>query len=662
MKRLVKVLFLAAAVLCHGIVYSQIVKVNPKFDAVSDDEVKMTSFALDTSAEAVVLYRGDKRSIYLTPNGDFAVENTSRLRIKILKESAKDLADFQMLYRTDGDMSEKISDIKVITYNWENGKVVKTKMSKEFIFDTKFSDGVKKLAFTAQNVKVGSVIEVSYMNKNKQFWNLGTVNFQGEYPVNFMEATISFPEMLKFNVLSRGLKFFTLNTTCEGRNVPLGGGASFDYSIVVENYKAVNVPALKAESHVFCIDQFYNAVEYELRSLQFPSRPVQNFSSSWEDVDNQLFDSRLWKELNSSCKFKKEVDPIVSSDKSFEEKVAEIRNLVCSKVKWNKKVRLIPENSSVVLKEASGDNADINALVGSALIYAGYEVHPVLIKLRSSGELAEFHVTTDAFNTFVLRVNSKDGKSVYLDAARDEAYLNILPDDYLVPRAREIAKGYKSAWRNLENLSQNTMELAVDATLDEDGMLSGKMTMHATGGDSYMVKRMLNSFEKDEELYSSLEGGNSYTVISVDPNKDKSYSSECKVVVELEQQMQTSSGMIYLRPIIESLHSDSSFKSEKRSVPVDINRLSTITYKLHVTIPDGYQVEQMPSSDTFGTLDSKFTAQVTYALSEDGKCVDVVYTTSANAMYVDPRNYKDYRRFWHQMVQTEKETIVLKKK
>ncbi len=648
--------------MCHGIVYSQIVKVNPKFDAVSDDEVKMTSFALDTSAEAVVLYRGDKRSIYLTPNGDFAVENTSRLRIKILKESAKDLADFQMLYRTDGDMIEKISDIKVITYNWENGKVVKTKMSKEFIFDTKFSDGVKKLAFTAQNVKVGSVIEVSYMNKNKQFWNLGTVNFQGEYPVNFMEATISFPEMLKFNVLSRGLKFFTLNTTYEGRNVPLGGGASFDYSIVVENYKAVNVPALKAESHVFCIDQFYNAVEYELRSLQFPSRPVQNFSSSWEDVDNQLFDSRLWKELNSSCKFKKEVDPIVSSDKSFEEKVAEIRNLVCSKVKWNKKVRLIPGNSSVVLKEASGDNADINALVGSALIYAGYEVHPVLIKLRSSGELAEFHVTTDAFNTFVLRVNSKDGKSVYLDAARDEAYLNILPDDYLVPRAREIAKGYKSAWRNLENLSQNTMELVVDATLDEDGMLSGKMTMHATGGDSYMVKRMLNSYEKDEELYSSLEGGNSYTVISVDPNKDKSYSSECKVVVELEQQMQTSSEMIYLRPIIESLHSDSSFKSEKRSVPVDINRLSTITYKLHVTIPDGYQVEQMPSSDTFGTLDSKFTAQVTYALSEGGKSVDVVYTTSANAMYVDPRNYKDYRRFWHQMVQTEKETIVLKKK
>ena len=194
-----------------SVTHSQSIKFNPKFDAVSEDEVKMTSYAPDTSAEAVVIYSGLRLSTYLDPQIEFNVEKTYRLRLKILKESAKGLADFQMLYRTDGNLSEKIYDIKVITYNWENGKVVKTKMGKEFIFDTKYSESVKKMAFTAQNVKVGSVIEVTYVRKNKQFWNIGEIDFQGRYPINSKEATLLIPEFLKFNVTPRGAIFYTHN-------------------------------------------------------------------------------------------------------------------------------------------------------------------------------------------------------------------------------------------------------------------------------------------------------------------------------------------------------------------------------------------------------------------------------------------------------------------
>ena len=202
----------------------------------------------------------------------------------------------------------------------------------------------------------------------------------------------------------------------------------------------------------------------------------------------------------------------------------------------------------------------------------------------------------------------------------------------------------------------------MDATLDEDGMMNGKMTLKAENSQSYLIKRLLNSHEKDEELYSQLESGNSYTVISVSPTKAKDYSGECTVNVELEQQMQTSGDLIYVKPIIESLHPDRYFKSEKRTVPVDIDRLSTTTYKMHLTVPDGFAVEQLPSSATFGTLKNDFSANVIYKLSEDGKTIDVTYTFTDKALFVNPANYQDYRRFWQKMVQTEKETIVLKRK
>ena len=644
---------------------AQTIKFNPKLDAVSEEEVKMTSYAPDTSAKALYIYKGMFRSVYLTPVADFAVEKTYRYRIKIIKESAKDLATFQMIYRTDGDFSEKITDIKVTTFNWEDGKIVKTKMSKEFIFDKKYSDNLKTLSFTAQNVKVGSVIEVSYVRKNMHFWDIGELNFQGEYPINCMEAKITYPDMLKYNIMSRGLKYYSMVATGETKAVVLRGGGNFDYENSVEVYKAVNVPALKAEGNIYCIDQFYSAVEYELRSIRYPNSIPKNFGSSWKDVDNQFYDSKVCTEITSGCKLKSEVDPIKNAtDLSFEEKVVKIRELVASKVKWNKKINLLPGSVSSTLKEASGSNADINALVGNCLNYAGFTVHPVLIKLRTSGELADFHVSYDAFDTFILKVIDKEGKSLYLDASDNNGYINVLPDNFLVSKAREISKGFPSVWVDLTNPSKNTFMIDVNGKLDEDGLLTGTMTMNAYNSESRMIKTMLNTLDKDDELFEQLEAGNSYTVNSVTKEHNKEYSAYCKAVVELEQQMQTASGadgeMIYLKPIIEHLHRDTYFKSETRSVPVDIDRRTTTIYHIKLELPESWAVEQMPKSEKLGMLKLNINATVVYKAAEN--VLEVTYKTVTNEMFVDPADYPDYRRFWQQLVKIENETVVLKKK
>lgn len=661
--------FLALVVLILSSVSAmgQLIKFNPKFDAVSEDEVKMTSYSRDTAADALIIYQNINRRVYITPAGDFMVDKTNRMRIKILKESAKDLATFRMLYRTDGEMSEKITDIKVITYNWENGKVVKTKMDKKFIFDKKFSEKSNSISFTAQNVKVGSVVEITYTRKNMHFWDLGEINFQGEYPVNCIEAKITFPEYFKYNVLSRGKKYFDLNVKQETENLVTGHGGNLDYGIIVENYRAVNVPALRKESHLYCVDQFYCAVEYELRTLQLPRQIPKNFGSSWTDVDKQVYDTRICTDITSSCKFKKEVDEIKAKGKSFIEQVVEIRNLVCDRVKWNKEVRLVPSaNVSTLIKDGSGSTADINALVGNALNYAGFEVHPVLLKLRTSGEFADFHVSADAFDTFILKVSDKAGQTVYLDAARKEAYLNVLHDNYIVAKARELAKGSVSKWVDLTHLCENIAEFDVKAKLDEDGLMTGKMTITAKNNESYDLKRYFNSFEKEEDLIAKLESGNSYTVESISSENMNDYTPECKLEFSFEQQMQTAQAqdgeLIYLKPIIETLHSDKYFKSETRSVPIDIDHINKIVYHISVEIPDGYVFEQIPVSEHMGAVSTDVRASVENKTSEDGKTLEVTYTITENAMYVDPHNYADYRRFWQQLVKTESETIVLKKK
>ena len=663
MKRFCLPVILLLAVLPFSSVAGQDIKFNPKFEAVSEEEVKMTSYPRDTSAAAVIIYKELTRTVFVSPGFEFYLKNINRYRFKVLKESAKDIGDFEIIYRTDGEMSEKIHDIKVTTFNWENGKVVKTKMGKEFIFDQKYSDHAKRISFSAQNVKVGSVIEVTFERLNKHYWDIGDITFQGSIPVNCVEAKVRYPEWLVFNAMSRGLKLYSSNQSYETDRLTLGTGKYADYNSLQFNYRAVNLPALKAEDNVYCISQFYSAVSFELAALRLPGQVPKTVAYQWSDVDKRIMESDIFSELNSSCKFKDEVDPIKNSDKSFKEKVVAIRNLVAGKVKWNKTIRLVPKSASSVLKESSGSNADINALTGSALKYAGFTVTPVAVKLRTSGELQDFHISLDAFDTFVLKVASDKGEVLMLDAAFPTGYVNIFPYPYLVPKARQIVKDQSiRPWIDLTSLTKNQTSYNVQAKLDEDGLLSGTMKIEATGEESMYLKEFYNSYDEKEKFYAALEKNNSYTIVDLTVQNMDEYTPDCSMTVGIESQMQTTEDRIYLKPVIETLHSEARYKSETRSVPVDFPYRETTVYNLVVEIPEGYEIEQMPSNSSAGSTKVDSKADIVYKKSEDGRKIEVSYIYVLNDMYADPRDYQDFRRYWMQLAKLENETIVLKKK
>ena len=653
MKRFCLPVILLLAVLPFSSVAGQDIKFNPKFEAVSEEEVKMTSYPRDTSAAAVIIYKELTRTVFVSPGFEFYLKNINRYRFKVLKESAKDIGDFEIIYRTDGEMSEKIHDIKV----------VKTKMGKEFIFDQKYSDHAKRISFSAQNVKVGSVIEVTFERLNKHYWDIGDITFQGSIPVNCVEAKVRYPEWLVFNAMSRGLKLYSSNQSYETDRLTLGTGKYADYNSLQFNYRAVNLPALKAEDNVYCISQFYSAVSFELAALRLPGQVPKTVAYQWSDVDKRIMESDIFSELNSSCKFKDEVDPIKNSDKSFKEKVVAIRNLVAGKVKWNKTIRLVPKSASSVLKESSGSNADINALTGSALKYAGFTVTPVAVKLRTSGELQDFHISLDAFDTFVLKVASDKGEVLMLDAAFPTGYVNIFPYPYLVPKARQIVKDQSiRPWIDLTSLTKNQTSYNVQAKLDEDGLLSGTMKIEATGEESMYLKEFYNSYDEKEKFYAALEKNNSYTIVDLTVQNMDEYTPDCSMTVGIESQMQTTEDRIYLKPVIETLHSEGRYKSETRSVPVDFPYRETTVYNLVVEIPEGYEIEQMPSNSSAGSTKVDSKADIVYKKSEDGRKIEVSYIYVLNDMYADPRDYQDFRRYWMQLAKLENETIVLKKK
>lgn len=110
---------------------------NYKFGKVSKEEVEMETYQLDSTAVAVVLkMQGETYFNFFNNNLDMWTEEEHR--IKILTDDGVKYADIVIPYyyndNPDG-AQEIIRNIEAVSYNMENGKVVRKKMSKKYIFN-----------------------------------------------------------------------------------------------------------------------------------------------------------------------------------------------------------------------------------------------------------------------------------------------------------------------------------------------------------------------------------------------------------------------------------------------------------------------------------------------------------------------------------------------
>ena len=134
-----------------------------KFGDIPMDDMTMTLYAPDSSASAVYLLDYEEAHIEERVD-DYKLVTKVHIRIKILKADGKDLADVSILLTDLGSgNAEKVSNLKATTYNLENGKIVESPLIKESTFRQPFDKYRVFQKFTMPNVKVGSVIEYSYL-------------------------------------------------------------------------------------------------------------------------------------------------------------------------------------------------------------------------------------------------------------------------------------------------------------------------------------------------------------------------------------------------------------------------------------------------------------------------------------------------------------------
>ena len=658
MKRTISLLAFSLMLFLAQSAYSQAIPINEKFGKISDQELNMTSYPLDTSAVAVVLFEHNEQVIAYNNRGELKKTDVIHKRIKILKDAGKKYADHSFYYPSSVNADVKISDLKVSTFNKDGGTIVETKMSKKFYFDQKYNDKRNKVSFTAQNVVVGSVVEYTYTITSNNVLRIDDVFFQDAIPVNYMTAIVAYPEYLTFSKSFKGYYPVKHSTNVQAMSIVFANANSYNYNLFNDSYSVTNVPKLEFEDYVIAPLFYLASVTYDLTGTRFPNSPGRSYNTSWSQVDKMICDElKTHNEFTGSCKIKDDVDKLKENkDLTEEQFIAELRNIIGVKVKWNEVTSFYPTGISKALKSGTGNSADINILMATALNYAGYKAEPVFLKFRTAGPILGFHPSADQYDTYIIRITTPSGEVYYLDAKSKNGYLNVLPDNYLVENARYINEDGKGSWVDLSKLSRSNENIVVNYSLTEEKG-SGTVTWSGYNAASQEIKNVMAG-KTDDEYKAYLEKKANIEITNLE-YLDKKYSPQIKFKFDFEQDVQLE-GVTYFKPFLIPFHKRA-FKDEKRIVPIDFVCPKKIVYTFNLTIPEGYMFEEIPKSVKYNC--EALAGSVTVLFKKTSETtLTVNYIYSLGVYSVPQSDYEFVRSYWEKLVDLYDTQIVIKEK
>ena len=189
-------------ILSNSLLYAQ------KFELgkVTASELQEKVHPLDSSASAAMLFKKAKTTFDYSFKNGFSTIHEYVYRIKIYKKEGLSQANFRVPYYIGYENLNKdvVKFSDAVTYNLENGKIIKTKLNNEGSFKEDVNDYWAQATITMPNVKVGSVIEFKYVLKTEAIINFPVFDFQEEIPVNYAEYKTEIPGFYNYKTVLLG--------------------------------------------------------------------------------------------------------------------------------------------------------------------------------------------------------------------------------------------------------------------------------------------------------------------------------------------------------------------------------------------------------------------------------------------------------------------------
>ena len=637
-------------------------ELNLKWGKPTAEELSMTTYEPDSEANAVILCRIANARVDYIKDG-FKVLYDVKCRIKVLNDEGKEWANVTVPFSYNGHMygqCELVTKVKATAFNLENGKTVKTKMDDEMVFYEDLNKRTRLLKFTVPQVKQGTVIEYEYSILSDFIFSFNDWVAQFTIPVRYTHYNLRIPEYFKFNINETGFETLSYKSGTNSRRFMLDGNNVLECMENVSEFTGENLPALKKENFVYNPQAYATKVGIELSEIVIPGILYKNYSTTWDDIEKFLFNDENFGGRLGKNPFKNEMtDAGIYDIADDEEKIIAIYNLLKSRVKWNEKISpKASESPGKILKEGSGNNADINFILINMLNDAGFTAMPVVLRTRDRGLLPVAHPTLDKLTCVVVSV-SKDDKTWYLDGSHDEQYLNDLPGVMNVTSARVLRKNQPGEWVDLTKACTSRSNSLITGTLLTDGSLELLRHTKRYGRNASRFRQEFKQAADSAEFVSKLGEAKDGEVTKYQVVGHKGFNKSVDETVAFNMQCGQIGDKYFFKPTIFGLFSEPPFTSHDRKMPVEFPSIESRNITVNITLPEGYEVDECPKPVNIKTPDG--TMSFVLMTKVDGQNIVTNCKFNIGKTLFTPQEYPQLKAFFDEVIKQVEEVIVIKK-
>jgi hypothetical protein len=398
----------------------------------------------------------------------------------------------------------------------------------------------------------------------------------------------------------------------------------------------------------------------ELAMTKFPNAMTQSYSTDWETVTKKIYEnSDFGPELNKTGYFEKDIDVLLKGVTSPAEKTAIVFNFVKDRMNWNEMNGYSCQNGvKSAYQDKTGNVADINLMLISMLRYAGLDANPILISTRSNG--IALYPSRSAFN-YVIAGIEVENQIILLDATNKYSLPGILPIRDLNWFGRVIRKNGSSAIVNLTPDKKSIDVVTLMGIIKEDGEIEGKVRKKSFDYNAFIFRNNFNGVSKDSYIEKLEKENNGLEILEYEVQNNlvlnepivENYSFKTNNSVEII------GGKMYFSPLLYFALSENPFKQENREYPVDFIFPNQDSFRVSLTIPDGYVVESLPEPKLIALPEN--IAKFSYEVSKTNNQVQLSYSLDLNRVVIENVYYEALKNFFKELVNKNTERIVLKR-
>ena len=627
-----------------------------EFGKIPKEDLEMTTYPLDSSAEAVVLAAKGRLSIEAGYDGGMQLSYIFFRRVKLLKKSAFDAEGNIKITYYSKDRYEDLQKVKAAVIQPDG---TRKELGKKDFFEEKVSAERTAKKFAFPNLTEGCIIEYEYEMISQNLSTLYDWQFQENIPVRHSEVWLLIPQYYEYVYLFRG----QLNLKKE----KLSNDRIGEVSIAVQKLAADSVPALKPEGYITTMSNYLGQINFQLSRINYPNGRIENRMTNWKDVAEKLTKTGpLGEQFTRKSNYGdvwRAVKPLLEGAKTDDEKIKIVYDYLCTNMTWeeDRYSEYTTESLNDAFKKKKANSGELNMMLIACLSEVGVKVSPMLVSTRSHGRPITIYPIMDQFNHLACYIDRGE-KSLIIDVGTIHRPVGTPRISTLNDQGWILDKD-NPRWVTIPTPLSNEVSLA-NFKLDDAGTLTGSISSNYRGYAA--VSERTDEADKEgkhEAVKKAL--AKDFPDIKIDSitiaNLDNTAEPFKRIVYCAIPNAATTAGdLIYIKPSLKTDFDENPFKQPKREYPVEFPYPFKDQFILNLTIPDGYAVEEMPKSIRVNLPNSGGNFQ--YASSVKDNVVQLVVRIQLDQLRFEPEDYNIVKEFFSQIASKSAEQIVLKKK